>query len=178
MVRRRPGHTTRNGGNELGTGGREKLTPEVVDRICELIAQGMPRVSACYANDVSDMALRYARQRDPEIDEKASKAEAAGAEFYRQKIMEAADSGKAKDWRAYESLAKSLHPKVYVEPAKRIEMSGPDGESLAPQVHIIGDPVRIARVDVQQLEAAARGELLALSSGDDVLEGVEDYEDE
>ena len=107
-----------------------KLTAEVVEAICEAIAEGKPRTVACAEQGVSDRALRAARETDPELDERIELAESRGASVYIERIKTApAGKDATDDWKRWAWLGERLHPRLLSPPKQRIEqeVSGPGG---------------------------------------------------
>lgn len=113
---------------------RRKLTDEALERICAHIAGGVPKLHACAREGVSRNALYQLIERDPDVAELVEEAEAAGAEWYRERVMTAeAGNGATDDWKRWAWLAERLHPAAFAAPKTRTEVTGAEGGALAMQ---------------------------------------------
>lgn len=126
-----------------------KLTDEVLERICQRIAEGATKVDACASEGVSDTALHMLRKARPDVDERVRIAEGEGVRWYRERIA-TCEAGKdaRDDWKRWAWLAERLHPRDLKPPPQENENNnkhaGPDGGAIPLSVDVPG-LVRIAR---------------------------------
>jgi hypothetical protein len=81
-----------------------KYTPELADRICELVAThdiGLPRIAAMYEDLPAVSNIKVWRIKYPEFQAKYAQAKAKQIEFITEEILEIADDGK-NDWMEFE----------------------------------------------------------------------------
>jgi len=103
-----------------------KITPAVLDAICDRLAEGSPLGPACYLEGVAPQSLRELGQRNPGVALQVEQARAKGSEALRNKLMAGAAS-ELKTCRTYEWMLERLHPRDYGPPVSKQEISGPEG---------------------------------------------------
>ena len=101
------------------------LTQEIQDKLCTLIAQGLPKERACWLVGISDVSMYTWVQKGQEDPDSAygafasalKKAEAEATLYFYDQIK----AGKAGEWQKWARIWEGLQPSVF---ARRIEVSG------------------------------------------------------
>lgn len=74
-----------------------KYSPEVVERLCAAVGDGLSIKSACIVAGISVTTLGEWRQKHPELDTRLTEARELG----RQKALKAIKAAGERDWRAH-----------------------------------------------------------------------------
>jgi hypothetical protein len=102
-----------------GTGRPTKYLPEVVDRLCDALGDGMPIKGACVTAGIGVTTLAGWRDKYPEIEERMSEAR----ELARQKALQGIKAAGEKDWRASAEWLRLSFPADYRGSANKIEVN-------------------------------------------------------
>ncbi len=138
--------------------GRPSLyTPEMADRICEVLALGKSMRVACDGDDMpcESAAWRWLSQYD-DFKEKYARAKMAAADVYAEEILQIADDGSNDTYKDADGLEKVNHD--HIQRSKlRVDSRKWLSSKLAPKKY--GDRMDIGNAD---------GKPFATSSDDDL----------
>ena len=79
-----------------------KYSPEIVERLCGALADGMPIKGACVVAGICVTTLAEWREKHPELETRINEAR----EFARQKALQAIKAAGERDWRAHSEWLK------------------------------------------------------------------------
>jgi hypothetical protein len=123
-----------------------KLSPAVLEKVCEGVRLGMSYERASARVGISDATLRNWVKRDEEgvrayagVVEALQKARADGETRLLARIVKAAEE----DWKAAAWILERRHPESYARIERR-EVSGPNGDPMKLEVSSWADLVRQA----------------------------------
>ena len=115
----------------LGTGRPTKYSEEVILRLCEALADGMPIKGACVVAGIDVTTLAGWREKHPRLEDRMSKAR----ELARQNALQAIKA--EKDWRAQAEWLRLTFPedyrggqKVEVQQAVQVQVTAEQLEDL------------------------------------------------
>jgi hypothetical protein len=111
----------------------QKITPEVVARICARLAAfpPAPLAHACALEWVLERSLYEAMERDESIRLQIKSAQAQGAQQLAEYQIHLTEQGN-RNWQSPQGLLDRLYPREY-SPVKKVETSGPDGGPITQQ---------------------------------------------
>lgn len=121
---------------------------EALDAICERLRRGTPINHACALENVPRRTFYDLLDADEEAATAVASARAAGAEAYRESLVDIAlgNGEEGANANVLLHLMERLYPDDYAPPPKRVEQSGPSGEPIQHAVTVtIDEAKRIAR---------------------------------
>jgi hypothetical protein len=132
-----------------------KYSPEVVERLCLALSDGMPIKGACIVAGISVTTLGEWREKYPELEPRLTEAR----EFARQKALQAIKNAGERDWRAHSEWLKLSYPSDYRGGSTRIDVSANAFASSA--VVVVNEEQRLVLIERRKkllMEERPRGE--------------------
>src|SRR5262249_27152826 len=105
-------------GNKRGLGRPTKYSQEVVDRLCDALADGMPIKGACAVAGIGVTTLAEWREKHRGLEDRMS----AARERARQNALQGIKAASEKDWRAHVEWLKLAFRDDYCGPANKVEV--------------------------------------------------------